>query len=308
MREAIDVNIRSYTMSQQQYGAGNSILYPSGIAGWHLVSVNDTDSYENRHVVKKATGHYIVDSMRANGAKSTIQEVWEPDGDASGTVRITIGKTDTLVAVDNASLACDGSSRPRLTVNGHKHGDQYSDSEHQEGSYDIEFAMPQTMYGAVNPFSGATFSQLQGWEIQSSSQTASMNHQDETGIDGKFLVGKSVGVKLESSMQICTAATIAKAENNGGWIIHSVAGAATQDGFRKYTVTGEMYIDESSGASGRGISSPSSGGSSGATGSEAPEDGEPEDGAEPTDGGAVEGEPSGGDQVEGEYPAIPDDE
>ena len=225
------------------YGAGTSPLGLT-IYGWHLKSVKETESYETVNVVKTTDGYYIPASLKAVGKVKRIVETWEVDGDSSTACAVTLGSSGDVSAVDSASLSTSGSGRPTLTVNGHTHLDVETGSVHTAGSYEVEFAFPSGAYGAVNPFTGATITGLTDIEIQSSTQTATMDHQDEPSSTGKFLCGVSRGVKIEASLNATTDATPAIGAN-GGWTLRMKDGDKVNDQFRKLQITGEQYIDES---------------------------------------------------------------
>ena len=229
-----------------QYGAGTSALFPSGITGWHLKTNTPSQGFDFVGVVKTALGYFIPDSMKARGKKTTVNETWEPDGDATDACVVRIGKTGALSAVDNAKLDTPNSGRPQLSASGHVHDEaEDASNAHLDGYYDVTFVFPTGAYGAVNPFTGATITGLSDYEIQSASQTASMEHQDENGISGKFVVGASRGVKIEASLSAVSGATLALSEDNGGWLMKTKSEPQTNEGLRKVTITGEMYIDES---------------------------------------------------------------
>lgn len=225
------------------YGAASSVLVPGGIAGWHLVDNTPSQAFEKVDVSKKISGHYIPASLKGVGKKTTIAETWEPDGDESGAPSVTLGKRSGKTSLDSASLTCGSSARPRLALAGHRHDDGQVASDHEAGEYEVSFAFPEGAYGAVNPFVGATISGLSDFQIQSSVQTASMDHLDEPDINGQFLVGISRGVKRTASLSATTDA-VPSIGITGNWLIRTRALPSGNSQFRKISMEGEMYVDE----------------------------------------------------------------
>ena len=234
----------------QQYGATGSVFFNS-ITGWHLKSTTPTSSIENTHVVRDSGGHYLPDSKKSSGAKTTITEVWECNGDSTAAPSVKIGKISALVAVDSASLACTGSGRPTLTITGHRHDEKQDNAcTHLDGAYECQFEMPPNAYGAVNPFGSAVsgFEDLEDYEITASTQTFAIGHTDENGKTGKFLVGASRGVTLTAHLEATTANTV-EVGDSGDWVINSASRPTTNEGLVKLTVDGIKYIDETASGS-----------------------------------------------------------
>ena len=226
------------------YGAASSVLVPGGIAGWHLVDNTPSQSFDKAEASKGILGHYIPASLKAVGKKTTLSETWEPDGDASGAPSVTLGKRSSKVATDSATLTCGSSSRPRLVLAGHRHDDGEEGADHEAGEAVVTFEFPEGAYGAVNPFTGATISGLSDFQIQSSVQAASMDHLDEPSINGQFLVGISRGLKRTASLSATTDA-VPSIGLTDGWLIRMRSLPSSNSQFRKISMEGEMYVDES---------------------------------------------------------------
>ena len=232
----------------QAYGAGQSAFYPSGITGWHLESATPTDNVANTNATHDSDGYYIPSSKKSTGKQRSITEVWRPDNDDSSLGKVKIGKIDDRTAVESAELACSGSDRPTLTIVGHVHLEQeVNAAKHQDGSYECEFVFPDGAYGAVDPFEGAAGG-VEAYEITSSTERYSMNHQDEPGQTGKFLVGISRGVTRNAHFEATTANAAAIGDSGDtDWTITNVGKPRTNQGMAKCSADGVMYINESAG-------------------------------------------------------------
>jgi len=236
----------------QSYGAGDSVFFPGGISGWHLVRCTPTESLSNQNISRDHDGYYIDTSLKAGGKQASYVEEWECDGDNTTAPSVTIGKIDATTAVEYAELSCANNVRPRLTIAGHVHMQkETADAKHLDGSYECTFAFPSGAWGAVNPFpdSGTAMSTVNDYEITSSTQRFSMNHIDEPGRTGEFLVGASRGVIRTGHAELTTANTVTVGVAANGWIISSKSEPRTNEGVAKMTIDGTRYIDESADAS-----------------------------------------------------------
>lgn len=230
-------------MADYTYGAGASVLGLT-ISGWHLKNVKVSESYEAMNIVKTGDGYYIPASLKPKGKIKRIVETWEPDGDEASAPTVVLGSAGTVKAVDSASMAYNNSGRPVLTINGHEHLDIEIGAVHIAGTYSFTFAMPSGAYGSVNPFDGATISGLTDYQIQTSTQSVSIDHQDEVSGTGSFLVGVCRGVKVEGMLNAVTDCAAAIG-TNGAWTLRSKEGDKVQDQIRKLQISGEKYVDES---------------------------------------------------------------
>lgn len=226
------------------YGAASSVLVPGGIAGWHLVDNTPSQSFDKAGASKDIHGHYIPASLKAVGKKTTLSEIWEPDGDASVAPTLTLGRRSGKTSLDTATLTCSSSSRPRLALGGHRHDDGVALADHEAGSAVVTFEFPEGAYGAVNPFGNVSLNGISDYQIQSSAQTASMDHLDEPDISGQFLVGISRGLKRTASLSATTDAE-PSIGMTGGWLIRMRSLPSNNSQFRKISMEGEMYVDES---------------------------------------------------------------
>jgi len=233
----------------QSYGAGTSVFYPSGISGWHLKSQSPTKSMSIDNISRDDNGHYLTDSRHVGGKQSQYTEVWEPDGDNAGAPDIEIGDIDNTICVESASLRCT-QGRPELTITGHVHETKEDNAARHIGdTYECDFEFPSGAYGTVNPFPGAGIDSVNDYEITESTQTFSVNHIDEPGRSGEFLVGASRGVIRTGQMNLTTANTVALGVKSGtGWAITNTTSPATNEGVVKQTVTGTKYISTEGGS------------------------------------------------------------
>lgn len=236
----------------QSYGAGTSVFFPEGIDGWHLKSQTPNESMSIDNITRDENGHYLTGSRHLGGNQAAYTEVWECDGDNSGAPEIEIGDIDDLICVESASLRCVNNDRPVLTITGHVHqktetdsGNGHGDAKHIGDTFECTFAFPTGAYGAVNPFDGAGISTINDYEITESTQTFSINHSDEPGRTGEFLVGTSRGVVLTATMNLTTANTVTVGKASDGWAVTSKSSPATNEGVVKQTVSGSKYIDTS---------------------------------------------------------------
>lgn len=224
----------------QSYGAGTSVLLGS-LSGWHLKSQSPNESLSIDTISRDSDGHYLTDSRHVGGQQKQITEVWEPDGDNAGAPSVTIGD-DGAKCIESASLRCT-TTRPELTIVGHVH-EQKADNAatHIGDSKSVTFEFPSQAYGTVNPFPGAGISDISDYEITESTQTFAVNHIDEPGRDGEFLVGASRGIIRTGSMNVTTANTVDIGAGNNGWKITTKNPTKTNDGVVKMTVTGTQYL------------------------------------------------------------------
>lgn len=230
----------------QYYGAKGSILAGNGIPGWHLVSTSPTETMANQSIQKNADGHFIEDSLHSGGNRKAITEVWKPDGDSATAPQVELGDVGNLVALESASLACTGSDRPTLTLTGHIHGTtEDSACKHIGDKVKHTFKMPASAYGAANPFGGDLTGGAEDYEITSSTETAAIDHVDEYGRTGEFLVGCSRGLRVTGHYEATTDRDLA-AGDNGGWTVTSVATPTTNEGMKKLTVDGVKYVSTAS--------------------------------------------------------------
>ena len=231
----------------QSYGAGTSVFFPSGISGWHLVSQTPNESLTIDNTPKNADGDPITadGSRHVGGKQKQHTEVWAPDGDSSTLSSLTIGDIDDDKAIVSASLQCTNNGRPTLTLTGHVHDTKETESaEHIGDTLVCSFAFPTNAYGAVNPFPGAgdNIAAINDYEITSSTQTFAVNHIDEPGRTGEFLVGASRGATRTGQMSLTTANTVTLGKGSGGWAITSKSQPTTNEGVVKLTVEGSMPI------------------------------------------------------------------
>ncbi len=230
----------------QHYGAKDSVLAPGGIAGWHLVSTSPTETMANQSIQKDADGHFIEDSLHSGGNRKNITETWKPDGDSAAAPTVTLGDVGNLVALESASLACTGSDRPTLTLTGHVHGSVEDNAcKHIGDTKQHTFKMPSNAFGATDPFGGEISGGAEAYEITSSTETAAIDHVDEYGRTGEFLVGCSRGLRVTAHYEATTDHDIA-AGDDGDWTITSVAKPTTNEGMVKLTVDGIKYVSTAS--------------------------------------------------------------
>lgn len=243
----------------QAYGAGDSVFFPSGISGWHLKSKTPNKSTTIDNIVKDTEGHFIESSRHVGGKQSQYTEEWECDGDSTTAPSVTIGDISDTVCVESASLVCSNNDRPKLTLTGHVH-EQLEDqaAKHIGDTYTCVFQFPTGAYGAVNPFpSEASVSGIENYEITSSTQTFSIQHTDEPGITGEFLVGVSRGVTVTAHLDATTANTVTLGTGSAGWKVTSVSEPRSNEGVAKISVDGSKYVSTAVDASDSGSGSSS---------------------------------------------------
>lgn len=233
----------------QYYGAKGSVLASGGIAGWHLVSTSPTDTMANTSIQKTSEGHYIGDSKHTGGQRRTITETWKPDGNNSGAPTVVLGDVSDTVAVESASLACTGSDRPTLTLTGHIHETRENNAcKHIGDTYSYTFEMPGAAYGVADPFDG-DISGAEDYEMTGSTQTVSIDHVDEFGKTGEFLVGCSRGVRVTGHYDATTDNNASVGDVNGkDWTVTNVSKPTTNEGMVKLSVDAVRYV--STGGSG----------------------------------------------------------
>lgn len=240
---------------KQYYGAKGSILASGGIDGWHLVSTSPAGQMANSSIQKDKDGHFISASKHTGGARQTITETWKPDGNDATSLEVTLGDVANDVAVESASLACTGSDRPTLTLTGHIHLTSENNScKHIGDTYKHTFHMPSAAYGVADPFNGAIPGAAE-FEMTSSTQTATIDHVDEYGRSGEFLVGCSRGVRVTGHYEATTdnEATLGDVAQTA-WTVTNVNAPTSNEGMKKLTVDAVKYVSTASSSA-----SPSSG-------------------------------------------------
>lgn len=230
---------------EQGYGAGEATLL-SNPGKWHLKSNTKTDNAGNENIVRDSDGYWDPDSIKTTGARVDITEVWEAAGDETQLPSdLSVGKVDDKTNIDSITLGTTSTGRPTLTVVGHVHGAKATGAPgHLDGSYKCHFEFPSGAYGAVNPF-GSDVGDVDDMEVTSSTQTFSMNHQDEPGANGELLAGISRGVTMTGHMECTTANTVESGVKDHGLIVRTSSKPLTNESLHKLTVDGTRYIDES---------------------------------------------------------------
>lgn len=237
----------------QSYGAGSPVLL-SGLTGWHVKSCTPNESMEIDTRVKNATGQPITGSRHLGGERTEYTEVWEPDGDTSTLSTLTIGDISPTKAIVSASLECTNAGRPTLTLIGHVHSSsEDAAAKHIGDTLSCTFQFPTSAFGAVNPFPAAAgVSGVLDYEVTRSVQTYSVDHTDEPGRTGEFLVGVSRGATLTVEMNATTANTVSLGVASGDWAVTNKSTPTTNESVVKLTVTGSKILATTPASSGTG--------------------------------------------------------
>lgn len=138
--------------------------------------------------------------------------------------------------ITGVRVGSTGTGHVTLAVTAHLHEGGESGAAHTDNSKTVVFPTANG-YGAFDPFGT---SGLTAAEIQSSFWEATIGHRDETSSTGKWLVGRSQGLKVTAGLEAVSDQAITLADPSG-WKLTAKSTPRNEEGFYGLSISGEFY-------------------------------------------------------------------